>query len=292
MQGRAAAETSVSIDILETGNPIEFGDTLANQVFRRLQGDILSGRFAPGTKLRQKDLGDDYGTSGSAIREALTQLVSIGLVVAEPQRGFRVAEASIANLIDLTKSRCWVEAIALRSAIVRGGRDWEAAIVAAAHMLGREQPKRGAKAKSSEPFDTIDSQWRQDHQNYHDTLISACDLTSLLTYRRNLIQLNERYRRLSSLILSGRNVAAEHDAITASVLARDSDLAVELIEAHFLETTGRVLAGTSAFQGSISETIEKLRAEIRAGDGRAPAHGPPPTSKQAAPQPKKRRVGR
>ena len=201
MQGRAAAETSVSIDILETGNPIEFGDTLANQVFRRLQGDILSGRFAPGTKLRQKDLGDDYGTSGSAIREALTQLVSIGLVVAEPQRGFRVAEASIANLMDLTKSRCWVEAIALRSAIARGGRDWEAAIVAAAHMLGREQPKRGAKAKSSEPFDTIDSQWRQDHQNYHDTLISACDLTSLLTYRRNLIQLNERYRRLSSLIL-------------------------------------------------------------------------------------------
>lgn len=94
----------MSIDVLNAGDPIEFGDTLANQVLRRLQGDILSGRFAPGTKLRQKDLGDAYGTSGSAVREALTQLVSIGLVVAEPQRGFRVSEASIGNLMDLTKS--------------------------------------------------------------------------------------------------------------------------------------------------------------------------------------------
>lgn len=157
-------------------------------------------------------------------------------------------------------------------------------------MLGREQPKRAAKARSSEPFDTIDSQWRQDHQHYHDTLISACDLTSLLSYRRNLIQLNERYRRLSSLVQSGRNVAAEHDAITAAVLARDSNQAVELIEGHFLETTARVLAGTSAFQGSISDTIEKLRAEIRAGDGRAPAHGRSPASGQVAFQLKKRKT--
>jgi GntR family carbon starvation induced transcriptional regulator len=247
--------------------------TLADQVFDRLQNDILSGRFAPGTKLLQKDLGDAYGTSGSAVREALTQLASVGLVAAEPQRGFRVAQASIADLVDLTKSRCWVEAIALRSAMAKGGRDWEAAIIAAAHMLGDEQPRRKVKTSPSDAFANVDGRWRIDHQDYHDALIAACDLPSLLSYRRNLIQLNERYRRLSSLVQTDRDVANEHDRLTRAVLDRNADLAVDVIETHFLETTARVLAGTSAFDGSIADAIGALRADIRAGDGRATPRG-------------------
>ena len=256
---------------VENVDPAYAVETLAGQVVRQLQGDILSGRFAPGTKLRQKDLCDLYGTSGSAVREALMQLASVGLVVAEPQRGFRVAQASISDLMDLTKTRCWVEAIALRSAIAKGGRDWEAAIVAAAHLLGKDQPRRLPKASSSDAIDAVDNQWRRDHQHFHDTLISACDLSNLLSYRKNLIQLNERYRRLSSLVQSGRDVANEHDALTRAVLARNADLAVELVQSHFLETTARVLAGTSTFQGSISDVIGRLRAEIRQGDGGAGA---------------------
>lgn len=261
----------MSVRADENVDPAYAVETLGGHVVRQLQGDILSGRFAPGTKLRQKDLCDLYGTSGSAVREALTQLASVGLVVAEPQRGFRVAHASIPDLLDLTKTRCWVEAIALRSAIAKGGRDWEAAIVAAAHLLGKDQPRRLPKASSSDAIDTVDNQWRRDHQHFHDTLISACDLGNLLSYRKNLIQLNERYRRLSSLEQSGRDVANEHDALTRAVLARNADLAVELVQSHFLETTARVLAGTSTFQGSISDVIGRLRTEIRQGDGRAGA---------------------
>ena len=269
----------------DDSDPVDSTETLTGQVFRRLQSDILNCRFAPGTKLRQKDLGDVYGSSGSAIREALTQLVTIGLVVAEPQRGFRVAQASIADLLDLTKTRCWVEAIALRSAISKGGRDWEAAIVAAAHMLGQEQPKRKPKTSSEEVFEAVDNQWRQDHQDFHDALVSACDLPHLLSYRANLIHLNERYRRLSSVVQSGRNVAQEHEALTRAVLARDADQAIDLIESHFLETTARVLAGTSAFQGNISTTIDKLRVEIRAAGGRSRSRSremptPPPSRRQ------------
>jgi GntR family transcriptional regulator, carbon starvation induced regulator len=245
--------------------------TLTDHVVRRLQEDILSCRLAPGSKLHQKDLGAAYGTAGSAVREALSQLASIGLVVSEPQRGFRVAHASVEDLLDLTKSRIWVESIALRSAIAHGGRDWEAEIIAAAHMLGDEQPRRKVNGnRATGPIDAVDEQWRGYHQRFHDTLVAACGLTSLKNYRNTLISLNDRYRRLSSMVPSARDVAVEHRALTQAVLARDANRAVELVEEHFLETAARVLAGSSNFKGKLSETMNKLRADVRAGDGRWP----------------------
>jgi DNA-binding GntR family transcriptional regulator len=193
----------------------------------------------------------------------------MGLVVAEPQRGFRVADTSIEDLIDLTLSRIWVESIALRSAIARGGRDWEAEIIAAAHMLGAEQPRRKVRGtRTAKLTDPVDDDWRILHQRFHDALVSACGLNSLMTYRRTLLSLNDRYRRMSSIVPSNRDVAAEHAALTRAVLARDADRAVELIEAHFLETAARVLAGSSSFKGNLSESMEHLRKQVRAGDGR------------------------
>jgi len=167
-----------------------------------------------------------------------------------------------------------VEAIALRSAIAHGGRDWEADIIAAAHMLGDEQPKRKVNgSRAAGPTDTVDEQWRGYHQRFHDTLVAACGLTSLMNYRNTLISLNDRYRRLSSMVPSARDVAAEHRALTEAVLKRDADRAVVIVEEHFLETATRVLAGSSNFKGKLSETINKLRTDIRAGDGRWPGSG-------------------
>ena len=244
--------------------------TLSDQVFRRLEDDILNCRLVPGSKLRQKELGALYGTAGSAVREALSQLASMGLVVAEPQRGFRVADASIDDLIDLTMTRIWVESIVLRSAMSAGARDWEASIIAAVHMLGEEQPKRIVRdARPALPTDPVDDNWRVLHQGFHDALVGACGLKSLLNYRSKLIVLSDRYRRLSSIVPADRNVAEEHQALAQAVLARDADRAVELIESHFLETAARVLAGSSNFKGNLSQTMERLRRQVRAGDGRS-----------------------
>jgi GntR family carbon starvation induced transcriptional regulator len=243
--------------------------TLADHVYGRLVEDILSCRLKPGSKLRQKELSAAYGTAGSAVREALSQLASMGLVVSAPQRGFRVAETSVEDLIDLTVSRIWVESIALRSAIVRGGRAWEADVIAAAHMLGVEQPRRKVRGpRTPKLTDPVDDEWRVLHQRFHDALVSACGLTSLMAYRKKLLSLNDRYRRMSSVAPSNRDVAAEHEALTRAVLDRDADRAVELIDAHFLETAARVLAGSSSFKGNLSETVERLRMQVRAGDGR------------------------
>jgi DNA-binding GntR family transcriptional regulator len=245
-------------------------ETLTDKVFQQLYDDILSCRLAPGTKLLQKELRAEFGTAGSAIREALSQLVSLGLVTAEPQRGFCVAQASVEDLLDLTKTRIWVETIALRSAIANGGREWEAGILSASHMLGGEQPLRITE-ETNAAFGThpVDEEWRSYHQRYHDALIAGCGFTNLISYRSTLIGFIDRYRKLSSLSQADRDVAAEHREITSAVLERNTTKAVALIETHFLETASRVLAGIDSFKGSVEETIAKLRREISIGEGRA-----------------------
>jgi GntR family carbon starvation induced transcriptional regulator len=77
--------------------------TLAEAVFRRLRADVLFGLFPAGSRLRMAELRLRYGASGTVIREALLRLTSAGFAVAEGQRGFRVAETSEENLLDLRR---------------------------------------------------------------------------------------------------------------------------------------------------------------------------------------------
>jgi hypothetical protein len=76
--------------------------TLAEGAFFEIKSDILRSRFPPGYWLRLDELRETYGISISPLREALSRLIATGLVTAEGQRGFRVAEMSSENLIDIT----------------------------------------------------------------------------------------------------------------------------------------------------------------------------------------------
>src|SRR6478672_11214905 len=88
--------------------------TLALQVFDRLRADIIGAKLKPGEKMLVEHLRETYGVGATPLREALSKLTSLELVTAEGQRGFRVAPVSTANLLDITKTRAWVEGTALR----------------------------------------------------------------------------------------------------------------------------------------------------------------------------------
>src|SRR5882724_2874715 len=212
--------------------------TLAERVFHQLRIDIIQGRLKPGTKLRVEELCATYDTGGSPVREALSRLTSFGLVQAEGQRGFFVAEASIDDLIDLTTVRLWAETTALRSAIARGDRNWEAEILSAIHRLGESGP-------SIDPNNPtyLDPKWADRHRAFHRALLSACGSARLLAYREVLYDLSERYRTRSITPASSkRDVRREHQAIAEAAIARDAAGACAHLAQHFLETTRVVLA--------------------------------------------------
>ena len=139
----------VTTSALRLASPIA-SSTQASTVYDRLREDLLSGRLEPGRKLQMRFLTETYQTGQTPLREALNRLTADGLVECREQRGFYVASISRNELVELTKTRCWVESLALResmagldpamgrAASARGASSWPNAAFAQRRTLRRQ----------------------------------------------------------------------------------------------------------------------------------------------------------
>ena len=192
----------------------------------------MSGVLQPGRKLKIEELRRVYDLGTSPIREALSLLTSDHFVERIDQRGFRVAEVSATEFDELLKTRCWVEERALRESILHGSRFWEEQVVLANYRLSR------IPRSEAEDHFVANAKWEDAHKNFHMTLISECGSSILLKFCDQLYDQNIRYRQLSGTkAYPTRDIAEEHSAICDAVLARDADLASQLLMKHYRRTS-------------------------------------------------------
>ena len=205
--------------------------TLAETAYRQLRRDIIEGVHRPGEKLRVEHLKDQYEVGAGTLREALQLLVTDALVVAQGQRGFRVAPMSLDDFADITRTRVLLETEALKQSIECGDDAWEANVVAAFHMLSR------AETKLEEGNEGNREEWELRNQTFHEVLISASPSRWCRHFQNILYLQSERYRRLSLFRQPiSRDVHSEHQAILDAVLARDVEAATSILTEHILRT--------------------------------------------------------
>jgi len=218
----------------DAGNP-----TLAAETLRRLREDILSCRFRPGQRLRLEELKGIYGAGFSPLREALMRLTSDRLVIAEGRRGFRVSPVSADDLLDVTRTRQQIEAIALRDAMAAGDDEWEAGMISALHRLRRARrfnPETGA----------VEADWTRKHRDFHYSLVAAARSRWIKHFWALTFDQSDRYRRLAvSLSSDKRDDDAEHQQLMDAVLSRNVEKACELSRNHIQRTADIVLASLS-----------------------------------------------
>jgi len=234
----------------------------SDRVWETLRSDILASRILPSSKLRINDIADTLDVSLGAVREALSRLGAEGLVIAESQKGFRVAPLSADELLDLTEARVEIERIALSRSIERGDLEWETNLVAAWHRLART-PER-------EPGDVRRQSdgWALAHRGFHEALVAACGSAKLLQIRAHLYEQSERYRRYSGPINNyQRDVVAEHQSIFDAAVARHVDAAMGAIADHLRRTTA-ILVTSPLLKTKIGESTERVEV-ITAVDNRA-----------------------
>lgn len=208
--------------------------TLVEGAYQRLRRDIIEGVHRPGEKLRVEHLKDQYDVGAGTLREALLLLVTDALVVAQGQRGFRVAPISIEDFEDITRTRILLETEALRQSIALGGEDWEAGIVAAFHRLSRAEQKLGGQEDYAH---TAAEDWEKRNRAFHDALIAASPSRWIRHFQNILYQQSERYRRISLFRRPiPRDVHAEHEALFDATMARDADRATAILAEHILRT--------------------------------------------------------
>ena len=210
--------------------------TLVESSYNRLRSDIITGKLAPGAKLRIEELRDDYRIGASPLREALNRLAGEGFVTVEEQRGFKVAPVSPDDLKDLSRMRIMLECEALRESISNGDDEWEANLLAAHHRLQKAERSFGKNL----------DEWEQRNEEFHEALVAACASSWLLRLRHVLYEQHKRYRFIAILShQQDRDVHREHREILEAALARDLKAAIEATERHIqftLESSIRVFS--------------------------------------------------
>ena len=88
--------------------------TVREQVFNRLKDHIVSGEISPGTRLTEQGLAASLGVSRGPLREAIRELVDIGLIVSIPYKGISVRSITRKDLEELYSLRTTLESFAFR----------------------------------------------------------------------------------------------------------------------------------------------------------------------------------
>ncbi|NJM39773.1 MAG: GntR family transcriptional regulator [Anaerolineae bacterium] len=91
--------------------------TVTEFVTNSVRERILSGEYAPGTKLDQHVLVSEFGASLIPVRESLRQLEAQGFVQLYPHRGAYVSEVSLDKMQEIYLIREMLEELATRLAV-------------------------------------------------------------------------------------------------------------------------------------------------------------------------------
>jgi DNA-binding GntR family transcriptional regulator len=103
--------------------------SLADEVYRQLREDILSGRLRPRDHLVEVDLADRLSVSRTPVRESLQRLAADGLIVSHRRR-WVVYEHTLEEIADIYEVRMALEGYAARLACQRATDEQVAALQA------------------------------------------------------------------------------------------------------------------------------------------------------------------
>lgn len=204
--------------------------SLTEATYQKLHAYVLGAQVKPDGKLKIAELAQSMSVSPSVIREGLSRLVADGLVVAEPQRGFRVVPFDKSEAYHLFEARIEIERLCLTNAIEHADLAWEGRLVAALHELAKTPEERGQRG-------SVSVDWLKAHANFHSTLVSSCRNPWYIKIRANLYQHSERYRALAlQHPRTSRDLHAEHEQIAHAAIDRDIQTTCALMTVHLKRT--------------------------------------------------------
>ena len=215
---------------MSNSSPLEI--TQAERAAKIIERAIVVGDLPPRARLGVHELSARYEIGATPIREGLSRLADRGFVVAMGKRGFRVADASEADLCDIIRARMSLETDALRLSILQGDDHWEGNIVATLHRMTRIKGRQVGG-----PTDGIDA-FDEAHKDFHMALIGACGSSRMLEFCSLLFDQAYRYRRVmfTTPHHRGDDVDAEHAEMANLALNRDREGACEKYALHLNRT--------------------------------------------------------
>lgn len=198
------------------------GGNARETAYQILRDGIIYLEFKPGEALSDKQLAEQLNMSRTPVREALILLASANMVVLRPQVGTFVAPIDVQRMEMEQFARCAVEKEIVRLCCEKPDADlqwrYEENLRAFAHYAAQEQPDLRRLLELDNDFHRIAFQAVGREDNYFHMMEG--------------LQHVERMRVLSNLGMAQQETLEDHRAISAAILAGDSENALRHLETH------------------------------------------------------------
>ncbi len=199
--------------------------SLADQVFEKLENDIIHGIYPKGEILTEMKLAEQLGVSRTPIREALRRLEQERMIH-ESGKGSVVVGISADDLLDIMNIREHIEGLSAYYACLYMT---EEAKVELQHIMDLQ--------------DFYFEKWdperlRQAHDAFHDAI---CELSGRMVIRDTLAPLHRKTRRYRRTVMGNKDRAykslQEHYEIFNALLSGDAEKARAVMEKHLRAAT-------------------------------------------------------
>lgn len=211
--------------------------SLRQRATDKIREAILSGRFAPGQRIVERDLWQSLGISRTVVREALQHLQAEGLITLIPFKGPVVTTVSLQAANELYAVRGALESLAC-AGFARHASDAQVA-----RLRGCLDYLRTPEA-SATPKSLLDAK-----NAFYATLLEGCGNQVI---GEVLTQLNNRVSVLRRMSLGSPGRLAqtlqELEPVVQAIERRDAPLAASLAAAHVAKAA-EVVRATLAAKG-------------------------------------------
>ena len=220
---------------------------LSADVFSVLKERIIHWQYAPGHRLTEEGLCEEFGVSRSPIREALRMLVENNLVDKAPHKGYSVKQLDLQEIHELYDVRMALELYVIERLIQRGypQKEWD--------VLRRTwQDMRKAPMTASSDFAARD-------EGFHETLAAWTGNRTLVLQIRSI---DERlhFIRVTDITTTERlrKTCEQHVRILDCIKHKDMKCAREALQMNIEE-------GRKNVEHAIKEALARAYLGSRVG---------------------------
>jgi DNA-binding GntR family transcriptional regulator len=196
----------------------------SHRIAASLREEILSGQFAPGTRIRQEDIAEQFGASRSPVREALRMLDADGLVTLVANTGAWIAQLSLTECEEMYQIRERVEPLLLNASMPN---------------LTKESLERLAiLAQEMEANQDVETFLRLDRE-FHLLSYSGATTALLGDMVQRLWNTTQHYRRAYTRLLATNGFKTahyEHHLLLAAITRGDTEDAERILYGHIRRT--------------------------------------------------------
>jgi DNA-binding GntR family transcriptional regulator len=202
--------------------PLVAAFSLREQIRNVLLDRIARGELQSGDRIIESRLVEEFGVSSTPVREAIRELVAMGILQAANHKGASVREVSVTETIEAFRVRAALEALAAETATA------ELLACGMGSQLRRmaEQIVESAKVRDFGAF-------QSHNQSFHRTIVSHAGNSVLLRVWDSLaFQIRTRFTMDFLTTVDPVALAREHLPIVEAIERGDQAQAAALLASH------------------------------------------------------------